>query len=91
MPAMSFRSAIGAIVTVEAAALKQTDALLSQSSFLSHNDARLHYGLGNAARVDRITVRWPRGSVEEFGSAPADRLLLLVEGSGKVDSLPLVK
>jgi hypothetical protein len=50
----SNRSAIGATVTIQAGGLSQTDAVLSQSSFLSQNDRRLHFGLGSASRVDKI-------------------------------------
>src|SRR5260370_10478524 len=44
----SNRGAIGATVTVEAGGLKQTDAVVSQSSYLSHNDARLPFGFGQS-------------------------------------------
>jgi hypothetical protein len=87
----SNRSAIGATVTVEAGGLKQTDAVVSQSSYISHNDARLHFGLGKADRVDKFTVRWPNGLVEQFPGAPAGHLALLVESSGQVRGLPLPK
>lgn len=87
----SNRAAIGAIVTLLAGGLSQTDAVLSQSSFLSHNDLRLHFGLGGASRVDKITVRWPSGDVEEFPGAEADELVLLVEGSGQTMPVPLRK
>jgi len=88
----SNRSAIGATVRVTAGALRQTDTVLSQSSYLSQNDLRLHFGLGQASRVDRFTVRWPNGAAEEeFPGAPADAVVLLVEGSGtttRVNPLP---
>ena len=87
----SNRSAIGATVTVEAGGLKQADAVVSQSSYISHNDARLHFGLGRADRVDKFTVRWPNGLIEQFPGAAAGRLALLVESSGQVRSLPLPK
>jgi enediyne biosynthesis protein E4 len=79
----SNRDAIGASVTIEAAGWKQTAAILSQSSYLSANDLRLHFGLGTAKQVDRIVVRWPSGLSEEFPGVLANRLVLLVEGKGK--------
>ena len=88
--AASNRSAIGATVTVEAAGLRQTDVVLSQSSYVSRNDHRLHFGLGKAVRVDRIVVRWPTGITEEFPGSPADQLLLLTEGSRQTKPLVLV-
>lgn len=74
----SNRSAIGAVVNIAG----QTQAVLSQASFLSQNDFRLHFGLGEAKSVDRITVRWPSGESEEFPGSAANRAVKLVEGSG---------
>lgn len=87
----SNRSAIGASVTVEAGKLRQTDVLLSQSSYISHNDSRLHFGLGKETGAKKITVRWPNGLVEQFADAPADKLIRLVEGSGQIKIMPLPK
>jgi hypothetical protein len=77
-------------VTVEAGKLRQTDVVLSQSSYISHNDSRLHFGLGKETGA-KITVRWPNGLVEEFADAPADKLIRLVEGSGELKIMPLPK
>jgi hypothetical protein len=87
----SNRSAIGAIVRIEAGEQTQIKPVLSQSSYVSQNDLRLHFGLGRATRIDRITVRWPSGSVEEFPGAPANGFLLLVEGSGIAKRIPAPK
>jgi len=87
----SNRSAIGAVVTVESASLKQTDAVVSQSSYISHNDSRMHFGLGGDDRVAKITVRWPNGNSEVFPGSEPDRLLHLVEGSGKTEVKPMPK
>jgi enediyne biosynthesis protein E4 len=78
------RDAAGAAVTVEVPGHKQTAAVLSQSSYVSVNDSRLHFGLGAAKRADRITVRWPSGLVEEFGPQQPNRTVVLIEGSGAV-------
>ncbi|MDQ6707983.1 MAG: CRTAC1 family protein [Acidobacteriota bacterium] len=85
----SNRSAIGAQVVVETAKLRQSDVVLSQSSYLSHNDSRLHFGLGGETSVARITVHWPNGGVEPFPGAPSERLVRLVEGSGQTTPAPL--
>jgi len=55
---------IGATVSIQHGGIRQTDAVLSQSSFLSANDIRLHFGLGAVEAVDHITVRWPSGATE---------------------------
>jgi hypothetical protein len=79
----SNRSAIGATVTIEAGGRRQTLPVLSQSSFLSQNDARLHFGLDSADRVEKIRVAWPAGLAEEFGSVASGHLYVLVEGAGE--------
>ncbi|MEX2264921.1 MAG: CRTAC1 family protein [Bryobacteraceae bacterium] len=79
----SNRTAVGAIATIDAGGRRQTDAVVSQSSFLSQSDFRLHFGLGKAAKVERIEVRWPGGAVEDFPGSVADREVVLVEGQGK--------
>jgi hypothetical protein len=79
----SNRSAIGAVVTIEAAGAKQTLPVLSQSSFLSQSDRRLHFGLGSAARVERIVVRWPSGEKETFDGDEAGTIRQLKEGTGR--------
>lgn len=79
----SNRSAIGAIVTIEAGGKRQTKAVLSQSSYISQSDLRLHFGLGAATAIDRLTVTWPNGTVEQFTGAVVDSILNLVEGRGK--------
>jgi hypothetical protein len=57
----SNRSAIGATVRLTAGGRTQAQAVLSQSSYYSHDDLRLHFGLGAAAAADTIEVRWPNG------------------------------
>ena len=77
----SNRSAIGARLTVRYAGKVQVRELLSQSSYLSSNDPRVHFGLGSATSVD-LEVRWPLGLVERLTNIAADQLVFLVEGSG---------
>ncbi len=77
----SNRSAIGARVTVRYAEKVQTREVLSQSSYLSANDPRLHFGLGSAATAD-LEVRWPLGLVEKFTKVAANQLVFLTEGAG---------
>lgn len=79
----SNRAAIGAIVSVYTGDSVQTEPLLSQSSYLSVNDSRLHFGLGSAKRVDKIIVKWPSGLIEEFPSTDSNRIVPLKEGTGK--------
>ncbi len=78
----SNRDAIGARVTIEAAGRRQTAEVRSGGSYLSHNDMRVHFGLGDARRVDRLEIRWPSGSLERVEGLDADRFYVAREGSG---------
>jgi hypothetical protein len=78
----SNRAAIGASVTVHVGGATQTASLLSQASYLSANDLRLHFGLGNAAAIDSIVVRWPSGERETFAGVKVDETSHLIEGKG---------
>ena len=75
-------SAIGARVTLEAGGRRQVRAVQWATSYLSYNDPRVHFGLGNRDRVDRLEVRWPGGRVEVYRNLKADRYLTIVEGEG---------
>lgn len=79
----SNRSAIGARVLVHYGGKVQAQAVLSQSSFYSCNDPRLHFGLGSATSAD-IEVFWPNGLHETVRQVSANRLVTLREGSGLV-------
>ncbi len=79
----SNRQALGATVQVSLGEATLSTAVLSQSSFLSHNDRRAHFGLGESDRVDSVRVRWPSGELETFPGAAAGKTYRLVEGSGR--------
>jgi hypothetical protein len=78
----SNRSAIGARVRVVTGGHAQIEEVMSGSSYVSQNDFRLHFGLGQAARVDRLEVRWPSGLVERFSNLEVNQLVVVEEGSG---------
>jgi hypothetical protein len=79
----SNRSAIGARVTAHYGGKIQAQEVLSQASFYSANDRRLHFGLGAASKAD-LEVRWPNGNKERVENVPADRLVVIQEGAGVV-------
>lgn len=58
------RDAIGARVRVKAGDLIQIEEVRSGTSFLSQNDLRLFFGLGDRERVDEVEIRWPNGFVQ---------------------------
>jgi hypothetical protein len=83
----SNRSAIGSRVLAHYGGKVQAQALLSQASYCSANDPRLHFGLGDATTVD-IDVVWPTGVTEKFPAQPVDRLITIREGHGIVPGRP---
>jgi hypothetical protein len=84
----SNRAAIGARVTIHTGAITQFDEVRSGSSYLSQNDPRIHFGLGAAARIDLVEVRWPTGKVESFKDVTADEIYSIVEGRGIQNATP---
>jgi hypothetical protein len=83
MGTKSNRSAIGARVVVRYGKKMQAQEVLSQSSFYSVNDSRLHFGLGPEKSAD-IAIRWPSGLHEELKGVAADQLIVVKEGAGIV-------
>jgi hypothetical protein len=78
----SNRTAIGATVRVTAGGRTQAQAVLSQASYYSVNDLRLHFGLGDAARAERIEVTWPNGGRTLRTSVPGRQVVTIVEDAG---------
>ena len=81
--AKSNRSAIGAKVIVSAGGRRQRQDVLSQSSFYSQNELRLHFGLGTNQLADAVEIHWPSGLVEKHVRVKANQSLILKEGSGR--------
>jgi hypothetical protein len=81
----SNRSAIGARVVARYGAKAQAQAVLSQSSFYSCNDSRLHFGLGEFQSVD-FDIYWPNGLHEQYKKVSANQLITLREGAGIVSN-----
>jgi hypothetical protein len=77
----SDRMALGATVLLTAGGRTQARALLSQSSYYSHDDARLHFGLGSATRADKIEVRWPSGAGTVLKDVEGGRVVTIRESS----------
>jgi hypothetical protein len=75
----SNRDAIGASVRIASCGKTQFDTVRNGGSYLSHNDPRLHFGLGACAKVDRLTITWPRGAVQVLNELPVDRYTTIEE------------
>jgi len=78
----SNRDGIGARIRVRAGARTLVDEVRSGSSFDSNNDMRVHFGLGSAAKIDWVEVRWPSGLLEKIENVGVDGVRTLKEGTG---------
>src|SRR5215472_19027404 len=72
--------AIGARVRVATGSRTQFRDVKAGSSYLSQNDLRAHFGLGPAARADRVEVKWPSGRTDTFTDVPANQIVTIEEG-----------
>ena len=79
----SNRSAIGARVLVKNGGQLQVQEVTSQSSYYSHNDLRLHFGLGTTPQV-QIEIRWPNGQTETLKDIAVNQTVKIKEGFGVV-------
>lgn len=86
----SNRSAIGARVTAHYGGKIQAQEVLSQSSFYSASDLRLHFGLGPVTTAD-LDIRWPNGNKETVSKVAADHLIVIKEGEGIIKKEPFGK
>jgi hypothetical protein len=77
------RDAVGTTVYLTANGMKQREDVISGGSYLSSNDLRPHFGLGQATKIDDIEIHWPSGKVEHVTVPGIDRIVTVSEGSGK--------
>ncbi len=76
----SNRSAVGARLILHAGKLQMIREIKAGNSYLSSNDLRVHFGMGDQTKADWIEVRWPSGLVERVENVKADQILTLEEG-----------
>jgi hypothetical protein len=79
----SNRSAIGARVLAKYGKKIQAQEVLSQSSFYSASDPRLHFGLGGETSAD-LEIRWPSGMRQTLKGVEANQIVTIKEGTGIV-------
>ena len=69
--------AIGARVTIYAGELLQMREIRSGSGYLSQNELKLLFGLGNRTVVDKIEIRWPNGDVQRLEGVHVNQLIIV--------------
>ena len=85
----SNKSAIVARIRVTAGDLTQFNEVRSGSSYLSQNDLRLHFGLGQKTRIDTMEISWPSGKKEVYKDLSTDLIYTIVEDRGITQREPL--
>jgi hypothetical protein len=78
----SNRAAIGARVTITGGGMTQFNEVRGGGSYLSQNDLRIHFGLGEAKVMETVTIRWPNGNAETLRNIGADAMYTITEGQG---------
>jgi hypothetical protein len=77
------RFGIGARIEVRQRGRKLTRRAHTDSSYLSASDVRVHFGLGEDARIEGLIVYWPDGRAEAWDKIEADRIMTIRQGTGR--------
>jgi enediyne biosynthesis protein E4 len=81
------RDAIGATVYLTAGGIRQRGDVLSGGSYMSSNDQRVHFGLGDATTIDKLEIHWPGGAIENVHLPAVDRIFTIEQGKGVTGEL----
>ena len=76
------RDAIGALATIRLGDERIVRPVIHTRSYLSSGDATVHFGLGQADRVDAIEITWPDGVHERFSGVAGNRSVEVRRGEG---------
>ncbi|HKY03936.1 MAG TPA: CRTAC1 family protein, partial [Blastocatellia bacterium] len=74
--------AVGAIITWEAGGVRRSLLKTGGGSFLSFHDPREILGVGKAAKIDSLEIKWPSGRVDKLSNLPLNKYIKVVEGGG---------
>jgi enediyne biosynthesis protein E4 len=75
----SNRDGVGATVKVTAGEQTQTDQKTGGGQYLSKNDPRLHFGLGDNDIIDRVEIHWPSGIRQVMENVEVNQILTIEE------------
>ena len=80
------RFGMGATVEIRQRGRKLLRRAHTDSSYLSANDIRVHFGLGEDAKIEELIVHWPDGKRESWNKIQADRIVTIRQGTGQAIS-----
>jgi hypothetical protein len=75
----SNRDAVGARVTATAGGRTLTQQVSGGQSYLSASEKTLTFGLGDAAELDTVEIRWPDGKTQKLENVPGGARLVVKE------------
>ncbi len=75
----SNRDGLGAKLELLAGGRKQVAQRVGGCGYLSQDDGRVHFGVGQATRIDKLKVTWPSGKVQTLRDIAADKILAVEE------------
>ena len=75
-------SAIAAKVTATIGGKKRVFINQWATAYLSNNDPRIHIGLGQNKKIDKLEIKWSDGQTEIYNNLPVDRYLNIKQGTG---------
>jgi hypothetical protein len=81
------RDATGAVIFLNSNGMRQREDVLSSGSYISSNDRRAHFGLGDATDAGTAEIRWPSGLKETVRLPAVDRIYSISEGLGITGAL----
>jgi hypothetical protein len=81
------RDATCATVYLKANGMRMRQDVLASGSYISSNDRRLHFGLGDATDAGTAEIHWPSGKVENVKLPAVDRIYTITEGTGITGAL----
>jgi hypothetical protein len=87
----SNRDGIGARLRLSVGSKTLRRDVKAGSSYLAQNDLRVHFGLGESQRADRLEIRWPNGTIETIENVRANQIITVKEGSGLISSQPFAR
>ena len=76
------RDATCATVYLKANGMRMRQDVLASGSYISSNDRRLHFGLGDATDAGTAEIHWPDGARETVKLPAEDRIFTITEGVG---------
>jgi hypothetical protein len=79
VPTRGAPESIGALVKLTAGGRTQVRVYQPAQSYLSSNDPRLHFGLGQADRVEMLEIQWPGRGTQKLADLPVDQYLIVTE------------